>query len=247
MIGVFAYAGAAFGQASEGCAVAPHLVRANAALPRAAAAIERRHELDVSVFGTGSSYLPGPNGRREGYPTALETTLSKRLDGVTVKVVNAAKQKQTAADMVAEFDRLVTDEKPSLVVWQTGTVDAIHGVDPDEFHAALEAGIDKLQAGGVDVVLMNMQYSPRTESMIAIDVYAENIQGVALEREIPLFDRYAVMKDWSEIGTFDLATATKDPEIAEQVHACIGELLAGFVMEALELGRESKEAPKEVK
>jgi len=128
------------------------------------------------------------------------------------------------------------------VIWQTGTVDAIRGIDPDEFRTALNAGIDKLQGAGVDVILMNMQYSPRTESMIAADVYADNMRGVALEREVPLFDRFAVMKEWSDLGTFDLYAATKDPAMAERVHACIGELLADLVVEAVDLAREPKEA-----
>jgi lysophospholipase L1-like esterase len=238
-------ASAAMAQSSDSCAVAAHLARAQAPLPRAAAAIDAQHQLGISVFGTGSSILPGPSGRRDAYPNRLQAALSDRLQGVTVRVVNAAKQKQTAADMLADFDRLLTEEKPTLVVWQTGTIDAIRGVDPDEFRNALETGIDKLQAGGADVVLMNMQYSPRTESMIPLDVYAENIQGVALEREIPLFDRFAVMKEWSDSGTFDLAADTKDPVTAEQVHACIGQLLADFVVEAIGLAQEAKQAPKE--
>jgi len=160
---------------------------------------------------------------------------------VKVKVVNAAKQKQTAAEMAAEFDKLLADEKPALVVWQTGTVDAIRGIDPDDFRSALNTGIDKLQAAGADVILMNMQYSPRTDSMIAADVYSENMHGIALEREISLFDRFAIMKEWNDQGTFDLYAATKNPETAERVHACIGELLAAFVVEGVDLARQPKE------
>ena len=245
LVAIVMVASVAIAQSNESCAVAAHLAHAQAALPRAAAAIKTQRQLSVSVFGTGSSMLHGAGGRQEAYPTWLQAALASRLQGVTVNVINAAKQKQTAADMVADFDRLLTAEKPTLVVWQTGTTDAIRGIDPDEFRNALEAGIDKLQAGGVDVVLMNMQYSPRTESMIAADVYAENIQGVALEREIPLFDRLAVMKEWSDQGTFDLAAGSKDPETAEQVHACIGQLLADFVLEAVDLGQEAQEVPKE--
>jgi ABC-type amino acid transport substrate-binding protein len=242
---IAAFASAAIAQPTESCAVAAHLAHAQMPLLHAAAAIEKQRQLSVSVFGTGSSMLHGPSGQQEGYPTWLQSTLASRLQGVAVSVINAAKQKQTAADMVADFDRLVTAEKPALVVWQTGTTDAIRGIDPDEFRSALEAGIDKLQAGGVDVVLMNMQYSPRTESLIAMDVYAENIQGVAIEREIPLFDRLAVMKEWSDRGTFDLAAGSKDPVTAEQVHACIGQLLADFVVEAVNLGQEAQQVPKE--
>ena len=241
LFALVAYAGGAWAQPSDACVNAEYLVHAQAGLPRAATAVDQGHRLPISVSGTASSVLPGPNGTGKAYPARLETALSGRLPGVSVKVINAAKQKQTAAEMVAEFDRLLTDEKPVLVVWQTGTVDAIRGIDPDEFRSALNTGIDKLQAGGADIVLMNMQYSPRTESMIAADVYSENMQGVALEREIPLFDRFALMKEWNDEGTFDLYAATKNPETAEHVHACIGELLADFIVEAVDLARQPKE------
>ncbi len=46
--------------------------------------------------------------------------------------------------------------------------------------------------------------------MIAIDAYADTMRLVALQREVPLFDRFAIMKHWSELGTFDLYAATKE-------------------------------------
>lgn len=242
LIGLAAYAGSACAQSSSACDNPEHLVRAQAGVPRVAAAIDHGRPLAISVSGTASSVLPGPNGPGKAYPARLQAALIARLPGVAVRVVNAAKQMQTAAEMAAEFDQLLADEKPVLVVWQTGTVDAIRGVDPDEFRSALDTGIDKLQAGGADVILMNMQYSPRTESMINADVYSENLQGIALEREIPLFDRFAIMKEWNDQGIFDLYAATKNPETAERVHACIGELLADFIVEAVDLARQPKEA-----
>ena len=39
----------------------------------------------------------------------------------------------------------------------------MRSVDIDNFRIALGDGIDTLQSSNADVVLMNMQYSPRTE------------------------------------------------------------------------------------
>jgi hypothetical protein len=131
------------------------------------------------------------------------------------------------------------DHKPDLVIWQSGTIDAMRGIEPDEFRAALEKGIDRVGAGSADLILVNMQYSPRTESMIAIDSYAEIMRGVALQREIPLFDRLNIMKEWNDEGIFDLSVKTKNSEMAERVHNCIGRLLASFVAGAVEATREA--------
>jgi hypothetical protein len=128
--------------------------------------------------------------------------------------------------MENKLARIVAEAKPALVVWQTGTADAIRGVDPDDFRLALDDGIDTLQAAGVDTVFMNMQYSPRTEAMLAVTAYADAMRMIALQREAVLFDRFGIMKRWNEAGIFDLYAATRKTDVAEQVHDCLGRLLA---------------------
>jgi hypothetical protein len=105
-------------------------------------------------------------------------------------------------------------------------------VDPDQFSQALDAGIHAAHAAGADVVLVNAQYSPRTESLIALGTYSEDMRWVALQQEVPLFDRFGIMRLWSDLGTFDLYSATKKLDIAERVHDCIGRLLADLVIAA---------------
>ncbi len=68
--------------------------------------------------------------------------------------------------------------------------------------------------------------------MIALSTYGDDMRWVALQHEVPLFDRFNVMKLWSDLGTFDLYSATKKLDIAEQVHDCIGRLLADLVVTA---------------
>jgi phosphoribosylformylglycinamidine (FGAM) synthase PurS component len=43
------------------------------------------------------------------------------------------------------------------------------------------------------------------------------------------------MKRWSEAGVFDLHSATRKTDVAEQVHDCLGRLLANVVVEAAKL------------
>ena len=80
--------------------------------------------------------------------------------------------------------------------------------------------MEKLQAGNADVVLINMQYSPRTESMIQMSTYADNMRVVARDRDVPLFDRLGLMRYWSDNGSFDLYAAAKDNALASKVHDC---------------------------
>jgi hypothetical protein len=242
VLALLACAGELCAAEDSACSVVASLVHADFSLPRVAAAIDKK-SLTIAVVGSASSIVAGPAGMNAAYPIKLEAVLQSRLSGVDVKVVSYAKPRQTAAEMQKDLERVLMDDKPALVVWQTGTVDAIRGVDLEEFRSTLDEGVDTLQGGGADVVFMNMQYSPRTESMIAADNYADVMRWVALQREIPLFDRLAVMRQWNELGTFDLHAATRNTDMAEKVHACIGLLLADLVIDSARMTTTPAGAP----
>jgi lysophospholipase L1-like esterase len=224
--------GAALAADPPSCAVPDYLVSPDSSLKRVAGAVAKQHRLTIAVFGTGSSTLAGADGPSMAYPSRLNAILNQKLSNVDVKVVSRTKNGQTADTMRRGMKDLLADEKPDLVIWQTGTVDAIRRVEPDEFRVALEAGIDTLQAGGADAILMNMQYSPRTESMIPIEPYADDMRAVAHEREVPLFDRFAVMRYWADEGAFDFYAAGRDTGLAQRVHDCMGRAIGKLVIAA---------------
>jgi hypothetical protein len=200
-------------------------------LPRVARAIAAKR-LKILVLGAGSSSLPGPNGAKVAYPARLQSALREQLPGVAVTVTSDVKSHRLASAMVKTLGATLLAVKPDLMIWQTGTIDAMLAVDPDQFSAALNEGINIARSAGTDVVLVNAQYSPRTESMIALAAYTENTRWVALQQEIPQFDRFSVMKTWADLGIFDLQSAKNKLDIAERVHDCIGRLLADLVIEA---------------
>jgi hypothetical protein len=214
----------------NGCIDAAGSVTPDFGLPRVAQAIARK-KLDISVVGSASSELNSAAGTNIAYPTWLEERLRGLLPGVAVKVTTYARPKEIASEMEAKLQRILGESRPALVIWQTGTADAIRGVDPDEFLASLDDGIDKLYAAHTDVVFMNMQYSPRIEAMLAVTAYADVMRIVAVKREAVLFDRFGIMKRWNENGVFDFNGATRTTNIAERVHSCLGRLLAEVVVE----------------
>jgi len=223
---------------SPDCAVSAHLAAAEYPLPRVAAAVDQAKRLDITVVGAGSSTLAGPGGVDLAYPARLEVILGERLPGVKTKLITNVKPRRTAADMAEGFEKILMEDKPVLVIWQSGTVDAITGADPEDFRATLDDGVETLHAGGADVILMNMQYSPRTESMIAIQAYADNMRLVSQQREVPLLDRFAIMRNWNELGTFDLNAATKKLETAARIHDCLAQFLANLIHGGIKLQRE---------
>jgi hypothetical protein len=244
LIGIVAYVGAAPAGPGDACSVAAHLVQADAALPRVAAAIKAK-SLNIVVAGTGSSTLPGHTGPDPAYPARLEAALQKKLQGVSVKVISLAKSRQTAADMASTFPKVLKDEKPALVIWQTGTVDAMRGIATEGFQATLEEVVGKLREGGADLIFVNPQFNPRTDAVIATGPYTEAMRWVALGNSVNLFDRQSIMRQWGELGTFDLLAATKSLDTAAKVHDCIGRLLADLVLQGV--AADSDDKPKDEK
>jgi len=221
--------------AGQQCEVPGYLLFGSNELKHVAEAVEKDHRLTIAVVGTGSSALAGPDGPPSAYPARLEAALKQKLPSVAVKVMTLVRTRMTAEDLAQGMDKLLADEKPDLVIWQTGTLDAIKRVEPDDFRTALENGVETLHRGGADVILMNMQYSPRTETMVALGPYADNMRVVAQQYEIPLFDRLAIMRHWSDTGAFDLYATGKDNVLAHRVHDCIGRAIAAMIIDAAHL------------
>jgi lysophospholipase L1-like esterase len=218
------------------CEIPGYLLSGSNELKHVAEAVTKDRRLTIAVVGTGSSILAGPDGPRSAYPARLEAALKQRLPSVAVKVVTLVRTRMSAEDLAQGMAKLLVDEKPDLVIWQTGTLDAIRRIEPDDFRAALDEGVETLHKGGADVILMNMQYSPRTDIMVALGPYADNMRVVAQQHEIPLFDRLAIMRHWSDTGAFDLYAAGKDNVLAQRVHDCIGRAIASMIIDAAHLG-----------
>jgi lysophospholipase L1-like esterase len=217
------------------CEVPGYILFGEGKLEHLKKVITEHKRLSILVVGSGSSLMPGADGASKAYPGRLEEVLKKRFPGVDIQVAAVAKSRQSTADMAQGLEKALLDRKPDLVIWQTGTVDAMRGVDPESFRASLDEGIDHIIDAGADLILMNMQYSPRTETMIPLSNYADIMRVVARDREVPLFDRREIMRYWNDNGNFDLNLATKDLTTAYKVHDCLGRALASLIVEAADL------------
>jgi hypothetical protein len=217
------------------CDVPDSLIQSDTDLTRVTSDVTDKHRLDISVIGSGSSAIAGPDGARTAYPARLEDALKQQLAGIGIKVTAHVQARETTATMTLALDQILSDDKPALVIWQAGTADALSGVEPEDFRGSLDEGVQKIQAAGADVILMNMQYSPHTESMLDVSPYADVMRWVAQQHDAVLFDRLAIMRYWNDSGTFDLYATTKNYDMARKVHDCIGRALASQIITAAHL------------
>jgi hypothetical protein len=221
--------------APQSCDVPAYLLSSDSPLSKVEQALKGQR-LDILVVGSRSSTIGNTDGAG-AYPARLEAALREKLPTITVNVSVELQVKKTAEEIAPSLEKLVEDRKPTLVIWQTGTVDAMRSVDPDDFRGAIDDGVVAMQKAGADVVLMNLQYSPRTETMISTSAYLDNMRVVAQQYDVPLFDRFAIMRQWNESGDFDLFSPSHGNELAKRVHDCLGRALSTFVIDAAHVNR----------
>jgi hypothetical protein len=222
--------------AAHSCDVPAYLLSSESSLPKVEQALKTDRRLEILVVGSRSSTI-GMSDGAAAYPARLQAALHEKLPTVAVNVTVEIQVKKTAEEIAPSLEKLVEDHKPTLVVWQTGTVDALRSVDPDDFRGAIDDGVAAMQKAGADVVLMNLQYSPRTETMISASAYLDNMRVVAQQHDVPLFDRFAIMRQWNESGDFDLFSPSHGVELAKRVHDCLGRALSTFVIDAAHVNK----------
>jgi len=233
LVGLLTAAPARAEEPAASCEVPDYLLASESALPKVAEAIKTGHSLDILVIGSRSSTINTTNASEaSAYPGRLQAILKEKLPSIAVNVSVEIQSKKTAEEVAAGMVKLIEAKKPTLVIWQTGTVDAMRSTDPDDFRTGVDEGVVALQEAGTDVVLMNPQYSPRTETMISAPPYLDSMRVVAQQHDVPLFDRFAIMRHWNESGDFDLFSTFHGIELAKRVHDCLGRALSQFVIDA---------------
>jgi hypothetical protein len=217
----------------QACEVPAYLLSTESLLPKVTDAVKNGRPLTILVVGSRSSTIAA--SADSAYPAKLQAALKEKLPSIPINLSVELQTGKTAEETDAVLVKLVEAKRPTLVIWQTGTVDAMRSVDPDDFRGAVAEGVAALQNAGADVVLINLQYSPRTETMISAPPYLDNLRVVAQQHSVPLFDRFAIMRHWNDAGDFDLFSTFHGPDMAKRVHACLGRALSKFVLDAARL------------
>lgn len=184
----------------------------------------------IAVLGTGSAGQVGEV--KSSWPETFKESMRRQLGGAALELVSVSRKAETAEQQLKSLPGLLAG-KPSLLIWQTGTVDAVRHVDVIEFAAVLIDGIDLARQAGADVVLVGPQFSPRASTLVNFPRHIAVMAQVARSYDVPFLDRYELMQSWSRDGQVDLG-GTKDTwaAAAKFVHDCVGHQLAELIGDA---------------
>lgn len=233
---IVAPAGAAPPAAATRCPDVDARTLLDGRLPRAAAAIRDRRALVVVAVGSSSTAGAGASVPARAYPAQLHALLSAALRGVDVHVVNAGRNGDEVAEMLARFDADVFAHAPDLVVWQFGSNSLLRGRPPEAIEAAVRDGIGRIRERGADLVLMDLQNAPRIASQPARDAMLGMIVRIADTTRTPLFRRHRLMSNWREALGDDYAAAMLSPDglhLNDLSYRCLAQALAAGLLRAM--------------
>jgi acyl-CoA thioesterase-1 len=205
------------------CAAPAELIQDDPKLPLLAARLQQHKSVKIVAIGGSSTAGAAAQSPLQSYPERLVEALGERYPDVEITVVNKGVPRQTAQEMVDRFAKDVIAEDPVLAIWETGTTDAVRGVDVDAFTTTLEKGIAALRARDIEVMLVDMQYSRRTASIIGFERYLATMHHIADVEEVYLFKRFDIMRFWSDNGIFNFEDVQKSDRarLAADVYDCL--------------------------
>jgi len=228
--------GSSTARAEHDCEVPAEMLQVSVKLPHLAARLRAKEPVNIVAIGGASTTGTAAGSPDLAYPHRLQLALAKFFPDVPITVVNKGVPRQSTRQMVGRFATDVIPEDPILVVWETGISDAVRGIEVDDFTSALQAGIDEVKNRAIDILLMDMQFSRSTATVIDFERYLTALHRVADLNEVYVFPRYEMMRYWSEqnMFNFDEVAADERARLAARVYDCIGRKLAQAIKLAVQ-------------
>lgn len=214
---------------TEACAVSPEVTVVNYPLSRFAARLGGGEAPTVLIIGSGSSMGHGTSSPSRAYPARLAEDLEQRL-GRKLPVLVRTGAGLTASLVLEKLDEMLR-LRPALVVWETGTTDAVKGMDLGQFGDALGEVVQKLHAQGIDVMFVDTQFSPQTAAVINFEPYLDYLRRAADANDSQVFRRWDIMHELIDSGRFNPSpeTAAETFRNADFLNGCIARLLANQI------------------
>jgi acyl-CoA thioesterase I len=221
--------------AASRCKAPQELVKFNAPLRALSDAFGKMHDIKIVALGSSSTAGSGASSTKACYPSRLEVRLNERYPEKHFEVINFGVGGQLASQMLPRISSQVLPLRPSLVIWQTGVNDAIRGVGIDKFRKVLELGIDELLAAQIDVILVDMQFYPKSEHVLGYRDYLTVMREVAKAKNIPVLHRFDIMKYWVTSAQYlpEQFLAADGFHSNDLAYGCLADVLADSIHNGL--------------
>jgi lysophospholipase L1-like esterase len=201
-------------------------------LPHTALRLAAGKSLTIVALGSSSTYGTGASKPEYSYPSRLAALLRTRYRGADITVVNRGVGGELIGDTTRRIRTEVIGDKPDLVIWQVGTNDVLQDMDAQYVMANVRAGIAELRQAGIDVMLMDLQYAPAVLTHPHYRAMEQALEATARAGGVPLFQRFALMRDWTERGNMKMSAmiAADHLHMTDESYDCLARQLSGSIL-----------------
>jgi acyl-CoA thioesterase I len=228
------------------CQMPPDMVRSDEPLRYLADAIRKGGDVDILAVGSASTAGRDLASPDNAFPYQMILALEQTMPGVKFHLTVRGERGLTAEGMLPLIlDALQTQHFP-LVLWQTGTVEAVRGLPPEELAQTVERGAQAVGAQGGTLVLVDAQFSRFLKANSDVDAYEAALKQVAAALPgVILFHRYDLTRDWTTEEQLDLEHIAKSDRrtALDALHVCLGQALARVVLNGVAQARKVATAP----
>jgi hypothetical protein len=220
---------------ADDCATPPEMTETDIKLPHLAERLKARQPISIVAIGGASTIGQAAGSPDLSYPHRLGEDLAQDFPDSPVTVTNKGVPRQAARQMFERFATDVFAEDPVLVIWEVGINDAVRGTDIDEFAQTLQDGLDELKNRAIDTILVDMQFSRSSSTLINFDGYLKALHRAGDLAEVYVFPRFEMMRYWSEqnVFNFDDVAAEDRAKLAARVYDCLGRKMAEIIQHAV--------------
>ena len=216
------------------CNVPDSLIAQTERLTRTARKLRTDQPIKIVAIGSSSTEGVGASEPGNAYPARLEEELERLWPQAEIAVLNRGVGGERNGQTLARFDKDVFAENPDLVIWQTGTNGALDNDKAEALREGVLYGIKRLQAAGIDVVLMSPQYAPSFNRQRRNLLHVEAIRSAARETGVAVFRRFEIMQYWLSSGqmTLDEMLSPDGLHHNDLSYGCIANQMAALINHA---------------
>jgi len=217
--------------AKPACAPSAEHLRLSGSLPHVAERIAKREAVTIVAMGSSSTAGVGATSAEHNYPNQLLKRLAARFPGIEFHIINRGMSGAVDRQMLDRFEEDVKSARPDLVLWQVGTNALLNSDGISKEGDVMRDGLRRLRAIGADVVLIDPQYAPKVLKDPDAEPMVELIRSIAREEGVPVFHRWAQMKEWKETRHIPFETFLSQDlfHMNDWSYACWAEALSGAI------------------
>ncbi|MDR3529643.1 MAG: hypothetical protein P4L90_03655 [Rhodopila sp.] len=223
------------------CDMPTDLTTPSEPLAQVATALTTRGGLNILALGSGSTV--GDSGASGGpaltyrapgssFPHRMVDALQAMRPPLRFNLTVQGGRNMTADAMLPILRRELAAHHYDLVLWQTGTVEAVHGLRPDALRGVLADGAEATANAHADLVLIDPQFSRFLRANADLSPYETVLQQIAGLPGVTLFPRFDLTQTWVNNGQVDLERVSRDQrdKTIALLNTCLGEALARYVL-----------------